>query len=355
MNPSRIFILRPVATTLLMVAVLLVGAVAYRLLPLSALPDVAYPTIQVQTFYPGASPEVITSAITAPLEKQFGQMAGLEHMSSTSSAGASVITLQFSAVAGARHRRTGGAGGHQRGAEPDPAGSAGAADLRQDQSGRRARAHARHHVERAAADRRRGSRRHARRAEDLAALRRRCREHRRRSTAGRARAREHAGARGVGTQSRRPAHDDQRREPERAEGHVRRSDARVHDQRQRPAEERGRVSQHRRRVQERRAGAARRRRGAHRQRREHAARGVDEQLARAARSTCSASRARTSSKSWTASPQLLPLAARGVAGRCRRRRADRSHDDDPGIGRGRAARDAAGRRARGAGDLPVPA
>jgi multidrug efflux pump len=95
MNPSRIFILRPVATTLLMVAVLLVGAVAYRLLPLSALPDVAYPTIQVQTFYPGASPEVITSAITAPLEKQFGQMAGLEHMSSTSSAGASVITLQF--------------------------------------------------------------------------------------------------------------------------------------------------------------------------------------------------------------------------------------------------------------------
>jgi multidrug efflux pump len=95
MNPSRIFILRPVATTLLMAAVLLVGAVAYRLLPLSALPDVAYPTIQVQTFYPGASPEVITSAITAPLEKQFGQMAGLEHMSSTSSAGASVITLQF--------------------------------------------------------------------------------------------------------------------------------------------------------------------------------------------------------------------------------------------------------------------
>src|SRR6185295_16424216 len=95
MNPLRIFILRPVATTLLMVAVLLVGALAYRLLPLSALPDVAYPTIQVQTFYPGASPEVITSAITAPLEKQFGQMPGLEHMSSTSSAGASVVTLQF--------------------------------------------------------------------------------------------------------------------------------------------------------------------------------------------------------------------------------------------------------------------
>ena len=95
MNPSRLFILRPVATTLLMVAILIVGAMAYVQLPLSALPEVAYPTIQVQTFYPGASPEVITSAITAPLEKQFGQMPGLNQMSSTSSAGASVITLTF--------------------------------------------------------------------------------------------------------------------------------------------------------------------------------------------------------------------------------------------------------------------
>jgi multidrug efflux pump len=95
MNPSRIFILRPVATTLLMVAILIVGMVAYRELPLSALPEVSYPTIQVQTFYPGASPEVMTSAVTAPLEKQFGQMPGLTQMASTSSAGASVITLTF--------------------------------------------------------------------------------------------------------------------------------------------------------------------------------------------------------------------------------------------------------------------
>src|SRR5476649_728809 len=95
MNPSRPFILRPVATTLLMVAILVVGLLAYRSLPLAALPQVAYRTIQIQTFYPGASPEVITSAITAPLEKQFGQMAGLTQMSSTSSGGASVITLQF--------------------------------------------------------------------------------------------------------------------------------------------------------------------------------------------------------------------------------------------------------------------
>jgi multidrug efflux pump len=95
-NPSRLFILRPVATSLLMVAVLLSGIVAYRLLPLSALPEVDYPTIQVVTLYPGASPDVTTSSVTAPLERQFGQMPGLNQMSSTSSGGASVITLQFS-------------------------------------------------------------------------------------------------------------------------------------------------------------------------------------------------------------------------------------------------------------------
>ncbi|TXH03086.1 MAG: MdtB/MuxB family multidrug efflux RND transporter permease subunit [Nevskiaceae bacterium] len=96
MNPSRPFILRPVATSLLMAAILIAGALAYRLLPLSALPEVDYPTIQVTTLYPGASPDVMTSSVTAPLERQFGQMPGLNQMSSTSSAGASVITLQFS-------------------------------------------------------------------------------------------------------------------------------------------------------------------------------------------------------------------------------------------------------------------
>ena len=94
-NPSRIFIDRPVATSLLMIAILLVGVAAYRFLPLSALPEVDYPTIQVQTFYPGASPEVMTSAVTAPLERQFGQMASLNQMMSASSAGSSVITLRF--------------------------------------------------------------------------------------------------------------------------------------------------------------------------------------------------------------------------------------------------------------------
>ena len=95
MNPSRIFILRPVATSLLMLAILIAGAMAFRFLPLSALPEVDYPTIQIQTFYPGASPEVMTSSITAPLERQLGQMPSLKQMSSASSAGASVITLQF--------------------------------------------------------------------------------------------------------------------------------------------------------------------------------------------------------------------------------------------------------------------
>jgi multidrug efflux pump len=95
MNPSRIFILRPVATTLLMAAILLTGFVGFRQLPVSALPEVDYPTIQVVTFYPGANPDVMASAVTAPLERQFGQVPGLSQMTSTSSGGASVIVMQF--------------------------------------------------------------------------------------------------------------------------------------------------------------------------------------------------------------------------------------------------------------------
>src|SRR5712664_3577356 len=95
MSPSRLFILRPVATSLLMIGLLLVGIVAYRQLPVSALPQVDYPTIQVVTFYPGADPEVMASSVTAPLERQFGQVPGLSQMTSTSSLGSSLITLQF--------------------------------------------------------------------------------------------------------------------------------------------------------------------------------------------------------------------------------------------------------------------
>src|SRR6202140_5916643 len=95
MNPSRIFIPRPVATTMFMVGLLLAGAVGYTQLPVSALPEVDYPIIQVITFYPGASPDVMASAVTAPLERQFGEVPGLSQMTSTSSDGSSVITLQF--------------------------------------------------------------------------------------------------------------------------------------------------------------------------------------------------------------------------------------------------------------------
>src|SRR6202035_2511375 len=95
MSPSRPFILRPVATSLLMAAIFLVGIVAYLQLPVSALPEVDYPTIQVVTFYPGASPNVVATTVTAPLERQFGQLQGLNQMTSTSSGATSVIVLQF--------------------------------------------------------------------------------------------------------------------------------------------------------------------------------------------------------------------------------------------------------------------
>src|SRR3984885_12851555 len=95
MSPSRTFILRPVATSLLMVGILLAGIVAYRQLPVSALPEVDYPIIQIMTFYPGASPDVMASSVTAPLERQFGEVPGLQQMTSVSSDGSSVITLQF--------------------------------------------------------------------------------------------------------------------------------------------------------------------------------------------------------------------------------------------------------------------
>src|SRR5207244_12548297 len=96
MNGSLLIIVRPITTSLLMAAILLAGAVGYEQLPVSALPQVDYPTIQVVTFYPGAGPEVMASSVTAPLERQFGQVPGLSQMTSSSSDGASVITLQFS-------------------------------------------------------------------------------------------------------------------------------------------------------------------------------------------------------------------------------------------------------------------
>ena len=118
MNISRIFILRPIATSLLMVALLLSGLLAYHYLPMAALPQIDYPTIQVQTLYPGASPEVMAAVVTSPLERQLGTMSGLVQMTSLSSAGASVITLR-----------------HQRGGQPAAIRPAQPAGLQQGQPG----------------------------------------------------------------------------------------------------------------------------------------------------------------------------------------------------------------------------
>ncbi len=138
MNPSQLFIVRPVATSLMMFAIMLAGLVAYKQLPVSALPEVDYPTIQVMTFYPGASPDVMASAVTAPLERQFGQVPGLQQMTSTSSDGSSVITLQFNLslnidVAEQEVQQSINASGTYL-----PADLPNAAHLQQDQSGRRA-------------------------------------------------------------------------------------------------------------------------------------------------------------------------------------------------------------------------
>ncbi len=151
MSISRPFILRPIATSLLMVGLLLVGIVAYQQLPISALPQVDYPTIQIVTFYPGASPDVTASSITAPLERQFGELPGLSQMTSSSSFGASVITLQFDSGRKHRRGRAGSAGRDQFGADLSSRRSAHAADLQQSQSGRRSDSDVGHDVRQHAA------------------------------------------------------------------------------------------------------------------------------------------------------------------------------------------------------------
>ena len=201
MSPSRPFILRPVATSLLMVGVLLAGFVAYRQLPVAALPQVDYPTIQIVTFYPGASPDVMTSSVTAPLERQFGQMPGLNQMTSESSFGSSIITLQFvldlnidvaeqevqAAINGASQLL--------------PTNLPVPADLQQDQSGRRADFDVVDDVGFAAAFESGRSRGHDLRAKNFAAKRSWTRQHQRRPAAGGADSGESHGARFVWTWS----------------------------------------------------------------------------------------------------------------------------------------------------------
>ena len=260
MNPSRIFIDRPVATSLLMIAILLVGIVAFRFLPLSALPEVDYPTIQVQTFYPGASPEVMTSAVTAPLgaairpdgESQPDDVAKLRRLVGHH--------VEVRPRHRPRHRRAGSAGGDQRRRQSFARRPAGAADLRQGQSGRRADPDARRRFERDEADRRRRHHRDPPRAEIVGASRRRAgldlggtaalRPHPRQS------ARPFFGRR----QSRRFAHDDQQPQRQHAQGKFRRPRASLGDQRQRSDPRSERLRQVGHRLPQRRADPALRRR-----------------------------------------------------------------------------------------------
>ncbi len=194
MSPSRPFILRPVATSLLMAAILLVGIVAFLQLPVSALPEVDYPTIQVLTFYPGASPDVTATTVTAPLERQFGQMQGLSQMTSTSSGGVSVIVLQFVLTLNidvAEEEVQAAINASQSYLPGEPADAAG---LQQDESGGRAGADAGGYVGHDSAGEGGGSGGHAAGAEALAAERRRPGEHQRRAEAGGAHSGEPGGA-----------------------------------------------------------------------------------------------------------------------------------------------------------------
>ena len=234
MNPSRPFILRPVATALLMAALFLAGGVAYFQLPVSALPEVDYPTIQVLTFYPGASPDVVASAVTAPLERQFGQVAGLSQMTSTSAGGVSVIVMQFQLSLNIDVAEQEVQAAINAGQSYLPANLPDAADLQQVESGGRAGADAGVDVERNGAIAGRGSGGYAPGAEDLADLRRGAGEHFRRPEARRAHSGEPDGSGVLRDQSRRSAQRAHRQQPELGERKFRRTVAGLHHQRQRP-------------------------------------------------------------------------------------------------------------------------
>ena len=234
-SPSRTFILRPVATSLLMVGILLAGGVAYKQLPVSALPEVDYPTIQVITFYPGASPDVMASSVTAPLERQFGQVPGLQQMTSTSSDGSSVITLQFNLslnidVAEQEVQQSINASGTYL-----PADLADAADLRESQSRRHADPDAGAWLRCHASQQGGGSGRHAPGAEDFAIARRRAGQHQRRPEARRSHPGESHGAGVVRPQPGGSAQRHRRCQRESGQGQFRWPAPGLSDRRQRSA------------------------------------------------------------------------------------------------------------------------
>ena len=276
MSPSRLFILRPVATTLLMVGVLLVGWVAFMQLPVSALPEVDYPTIQVVTFYPGADPDVMASSVTAPLERQFGQVPGLSQMTSTSSFGSSVITLQFGLdqnidVEEQQVQAAINAGSTYLPTDlPNPPiyNKVNPADAPILDAGA--------DFGFAAAVEGRRSRRHFAGAEDFATAGRGAGFDQRRAEAGGADSGESDGAGFVRAEPGRSAHGAGAGERRSGQGRDRRAAAVVHDRRQRSAVFQRPVQTDRGRLSQRRAGAAERRGQRHRRHGKHPAGRLDE-------------------------------------------------------------------------------
>ena len=337
-----------------MVAILIVGAIAYLQLPLSALPEVAYPTIQVQTFYPGASPEVITSAITAPLEKQFGQMPGLNQMSSTSSGGASVITLQFNlalAIDVAEQEVQAAISAAQNLLPQDlPAppiyAKVNPADAPVLILGITSKVMPLTEVEDLA------DTRIAQKISQIKGVGRR--QHQRRPAPGGAGRGESARHGRLRFESRRSAHDHQQCQPERAEGHARRPDQRLHGQHQRSDQKRRRLRQCGDRLQKRGAGAASRCRHAGLGRGERQTRRLDEHDPGLDHERAAPARSQRGRRGRQNSRSAAVVAGRHAGGRgCHR--AHRPHHDHQGLGRRRRIRIGARRGAGGAGDLSVPA
>ena len=234
MSPSRPFILRPVATCLLMAAILLVGIVAYTQLPVSALPEVDYPTIQVLTFYPGASPDVVATTVTAPLERQLGQLQGLSQMTSTSSGRNIGRCAAVQPEPEHRYRRRRGAVGDQRVAELSSGQPASASGVQQDEPGGCAGADAGDHVEEHTAADCGRPRRHTGRAEDLADSVCRARQHQRRPEARGTDSGESDGAVVLWHRPRKPAYGAYPEQRECSEGQLRRAATGLPDRRQRP-------------------------------------------------------------------------------------------------------------------------
>ena len=354
MNLSRPFILRPVATTLLMVAILLAGALAYRQLPVSALPQVDYPIIQVFTFYPGASPDVMASSVTAPLERQLGQMPGLNQMTSTSSSGSSVITLQFTLNLGLDVAEQEVQAADQCGAHAPADGPAEPARVQQGEPGRPADPHAGADVDDPAAAASRGSRRYPAGPEDRAAAGRGAGQHQRRAApAVRVQANPTALASyGLTLEDLRTAVAAANVEP--GEGQLRRPPAVLHDRRQRPAADEPGLPAADHRLSQQRPGHALRRRRRHRRCRERAPRSLDERRAggdpehpAAAGRQCDRGRRPHQATAAAAAGVVAVLGAGG--------RAHRPHGDHSGIGRRRPVRADAVGGAGGDGDLPLPA